>query len=58
MSWRDPGRWSDDDPGRRLGGPGGDWRGLRPTLDNPMTWSVWNIREGLMVLYSLRGRRT
>jgi stage IV sporulation protein FB len=40
MSWRDAGRWSDDDPDRRLGGPGGDWRGLRPSLDNPMTWSV------------------
>jgi Zn-dependent protease len=44
MSWKDAGQWSDDDPARRLGGPGGDWRGLRPTLDNPMTWSVWVAR--------------
>ena len=40
MSWRDRDQWADDDPMRRLGGPGGDWRGLRPSLDNPMTWSV------------------
>ena len=24
----------------RLGRPGGDWRGVRPTLDNPMSWSL------------------
>ncbi|MHC4218820.1 MAG: site-2 protease family protein [Planctomycetota bacterium] len=40
MSWQDSDEWADDDPMRRLGRPGGDWRGLRPSLDNPMTWSV------------------
>ncbi|MHC4965994.1 MAG: hypothetical protein ACYTGE_13905 [Planctomycetota bacterium] len=40
MSWRDRDEWADDDPMGRLGRPGGDWRGLRPSLDNPMTWSV------------------
>jgi Zn-dependent protease len=40
MSWREGDEWADDDPMRRLGRPGGDWRGLRPSLDNPMTWSV------------------
>jgi Zn-dependent protease len=40
MSWRDRDEWADDDPMRRLGGPGGDWRGMRPTFDNPITWSV------------------
>lgn len=23
-----------------MGGPGGDWRNVRPTLDNPLTWSI------------------
>jgi Zn-dependent protease len=40
MSWRDRDEWDEDDPMRRLGRPGGDWRGLRPSLDNPMTWAV------------------
>ncbi len=40
MTWRDRQDAFDDNPMRRYGRPGGDWRGLRPTLDNPMTWSV------------------
>lgn len=33
--------WRDDDGGRsKLGGLGGDWHGLRPTFDNPMSWSI------------------
>ncbi|MCH8152059.1 MAG: site-2 protease family protein [Planctomycetes bacterium] len=40
MSWHDRDGPADDDPMRRFGRPGGDWQGLRPTLDNPMTWSV------------------
>ncbi len=39
MSWEDR-DYAADDPMRRYGRPGGDWQGLRPTLDNPMTWSV------------------
>ena len=38
MSWQ--GQGGGDDPFGRLGRPGGDWQGLRPTLDNPMTWSL------------------
>ena len=40
MSWRERDESFDDNPMRRFGRPGGDWQGLRPTLDNPMTWSV------------------
>ena len=40
MSWQDRDYASDDNPMRRFGRPGGDWRGLRPVLDNPLTWSV------------------
>ena len=40
MSWRDRDDAANDDPMRRFGRPGGDWQGMRPTLDNPMTWSV------------------
>ncbi len=40
MSWENRDYASDDDPMRRFGRPGGDWRGLRPALDNPMTWAV------------------
>ena len=39
MSWRDSDA-ANDDPQNRFGRPGGDWQGMRPTLDNPMTWSV------------------
>ena len=40
MSWEDRDYASDDNPMRRFGRPGGDWRGLRPALDNPMSWSL------------------
>jgi len=40
MSWQDRDYASDDNSMRRFGRPGGDWQGLRPTFDNPMTWSV------------------
>ncbi len=42
MSWQ--GQGGGDDPFGRLGRPGGDWQGLRPTLDNPMTWSLPLVR--------------
>ena len=39
MSWPDR-----DEPARvpagGFGRPGGDWQGLRPALDNPLTWSL------------------
>jgi stage IV sporulation protein FB len=38
MSWRD--RDYDDGGPDRLGRPGGDWQGVRPTFDNPMSWSI------------------
>ncbi|MBT8485658.1 MAG: hypothetical protein HKO59_14960 [Phycisphaerales bacterium] len=38
MTWRD--RGDTDDPRHRIGRPGGDWQGVRPTLDNPMSWSI------------------
>ena len=38
MSWKD--RDYADDPWRRTGRPGGDWQGIRPTLDNPLSWSL------------------
>lgn len=44
MSWEDRDYASDDNPMRRFGRPGGDWRGLKPALDNPMTWSVQLVR--------------
>ncbi len=34
MSWQ-----PDDDPRARFGRPGGDWQGIRRTLDNPLSWS-------------------
>ncbi|HRP61844.1 MAG TPA: site-2 protease family protein [Phycisphaerales bacterium] len=40
MSWHDRDYAQDDNPMRRLGRPGGDWQGLRPTFDNPFSWSV------------------
>lgn len=42
MTWQD--RDYADDPSHRLGRPGGDWQGVRPTFDNPMTWSVPLVR--------------
>lgn len=38
MSWAE--REYDDEASRRLGRPGGDWSGLRPSFDNPMSWSL------------------
>lgn len=35
---------SGDDP--TVGRPGGNWQGMRPRLDSPMTWSVSLIRLG------------
>ncbi len=35
MSWQ-----PDDDPRARFGRPGGDWQGIRRTLDNPLSWSL------------------
>ena len=39
MSWQDRDEYGGD-PSGRLGRPGGDWRGIRTTIDNPMTWSL------------------
>ena len=38
MSWQDR-EYAGDDP-RSLGRPGGDWQGMRPTIDNPFTWAL------------------
>ncbi len=38
MSWQDR-PWRDDSEDRSRG-LGGDWGGMRPTLDNPLSWSV------------------
>ena len=38
MSWRDR-EYGGDTPDR-FGRPGGDWQGIRPTFDNPMSWSL------------------
>lgn len=38
MTWREE-QHDDEQPWRRLGRPGGDWQGLRPRFDNPMTWA-------------------
>ena len=39
MTWRG-GEESRDDALHAYGRPGGDWQGVRPTIDNPFTWSV------------------
>jgi Zn-dependent protease len=39
MSWENR-DYASDDPMRRLGKPGGDWGGLRPSFDNPLTWAL------------------
>jgi len=43
MSWEDRDYPAGGGGGGRsgFGRPGGDWKGVRPTLDNPMSWSVW-----------------
>jgi Zn-dependent protease len=38
VSWKD--RDEHEDGWRRMGRPGGDWQGIRPTFDNPMTWAL------------------
>jgi Zn-dependent protease len=38
MSWQD--RDYGDEARDRMGRPGGDWQGVRPTFDNPMSWSL------------------
>ncbi|UCD73925.1 MAG: site-2 protease family protein [Phycisphaerales bacterium] len=55
MSWKDRDEYGRD-PSDRLGRPGGDWRGVRPTIDNPMTWSlrlgrVWGIAVRVHVVF-------
>ncbi len=40
MSWEDRDYSRDNDPNRIFGRPGGDWQGIRPSLDNPMSWSL------------------
>lgn len=40
MSWQSDDRPSDEDPRERFGRPGGDWQGVRRTLDNPLSWSL------------------
>jgi Zn-dependent protease len=38
MSWQE--HEQPDEPWSRFGGPGGDWQAIRPTFDNPMSWSI------------------
>lgn len=40
MSWQDRDYSSDENPMRGYGRPGGDWQGIRPSFDNPFTWSI------------------
>ena len=44
MSWQER-DYADDDQ-KRLGRPGGDWRGIRPSFDNPATWALTIFRLG------------
>lgn len=44
MSWQE--REYSEDPWRKAGRPGGDWKGLRPTFDNPMSWALPLMRVG------------
>jgi len=37
MSWQDR---DYNKGGGSTGGHGGDWKGMRPSFDNPMSWSV------------------
>ena len=42
-AWRDHGAGGDEGdprPGGRPAGFGGDWRGSRPSFDDPMSWSL------------------
>lgn len=38
MSWED--RDYSENPYEKFGKPGGDWQGLKPSWDNPLTWSL------------------
>lgn len=40
MSWQDRNYPDDENPMRGYGKPGGDWHGLRPSFDNPFSWSL------------------
>ena len=40
MSYKDRDWAADDNPAGRYGRPGGDFKGIRPTLDNPFTWAL------------------
>ncbi len=40
MTWRGREDAGEGNPLRGFGRPGGDWRGLRPSFDNPLTWSL------------------
>lgn len=40
VSWQSDERPPDEDPRARFGRPGGDWQGVRRTLDNPLSWSL------------------
>lgn len=39
MSWEER-PYGRDQQGPGFGRPGGDWQGVRPRLDNPMSWSI------------------
>jgi stage IV sporulation protein FB len=46
MTWQDRQYASDEPRGSAWGRPGGDWAGMRPTIDNPFTWSLPIARVG------------
>lgn len=41
MTWNDDDSSSYGEPNRFSSRPGGDWQGIRPSLDNPMSWSIF-----------------
>ncbi|MCI0366210.1 MAG: hypothetical protein L0Y44_02595 [Phycisphaerales bacterium] len=45
MSWEDR-DYAGDERRRQFGRPGGDWQGIRPTIDNPFTWALTVGRVG------------
>lgn len=50
MAWNDREDGANENPFGRVGRPGGDWQGVRPSLDNPMSWSVRLARvSGIVV---------
>jgi Zn-dependent protease len=40
MAWQDRGYPDESGKQRGFGRPGGDWQGIRPSFDNPMSWSL------------------